>query len=179
MSALSDLLNEARGDLSVRAVGRKVAEYGVGESTIIPYFNGKHGTPSVPVLEALTKVLPVSIGQLYTAVGLPAGEGKPYEPPAEATMLTRRQRLAIDELIRSFVDTRGATHAEPSATADHPPAEAAGAQGAEKQKTVTPIRRRGRDFSADPIIDADAAAYDPDEPADKERRGDRQGEGPQ
>ena len=46
MSALSDLLNEARGDLSVREVGRRVAKHGVGESPVIPYFNGKHGTPS-------------------------------------------------------------------------------------------------------------------------------------
>lgn len=122
MSALSDLLNEARGDLSVREVGRRVAKHGIGESTIIPYFNGRHGTPSVQVLNALAKVLPVGLGQLYTAVGLSAGENEPYEPPIEATMLTRRQRLALDELIRSFVDTRGATHADQPPTPATPPA---------------------------------------------------------
>lgn len=110
MSELSDLLNEARGDQSVRAVGRAVASHGVGESTIIPYFNGKHGKPSVQVLEALTKVLPVSIEELYAAAGRPAGESSPYEPPIEANLLNRRQRLALDELIRSFVATKETAH---------------------------------------------------------------------
>lgn len=112
VSALSDRLNAARGERSIRSIGRAATKVnGTGESTVIPYFNGKHGTPSIPVLDALAEVLSVPISELREAAGLPAGERLPYEPPIEAALLSRRQRQAVDELIRSIVETQGATHA--------------------------------------------------------------------
>ncbi len=103
MTELSDLLNSARGERSVRAIGRAVAQVGVGESTVIPYFNGSHGVPSMPVLEALARVLPVSVAALRAAADFPAGELDPYVPPAESVLLSQRQRRRVDELIRDLV----------------------------------------------------------------------------
>lgn len=108
MSALSDRLTRARGDRGVREIGRSVAKkYDVGESTVIPYFSGKHGAPQDRVLVALANELSLDIEELRTLAGLPAGERDPYVPPPVANLLSRRQRDAIDELIRSFVDTEG------------------------------------------------------------------------
>lgn len=108
MSALSDLLTQAKGDRTVRDVGRSVAKkYDVGESTVIPYFSGKHGVPQDRVLVALAHELGLDIGDLREAAGLPRGEREPYTPPSEANLLSKRQRDAIDELIRSFVETTG------------------------------------------------------------------------
>lgn len=133
MSTLSTILNAARGDLSVREVGRRAE--GIGESTVIPYFNGNHGTPSVAVLTALADVLDIPLSQLREAAGLPAGERQPYEPPAEADLLGRRARLALDELIRSFVaEIQETRHVEHLHTADRPSTEESRAPRAEDEK---------------------------------------------
>jgi len=58
---------------------------------------------------------------LREASGLPHGSG-PYTPPAEAARLSRRQRLAVDELIRSIV-----TAQEVGNEAQEPRSEAGGA----------------------------------------------------
>lgn len=103
MTALSDLLQKHKGDRSVREIGRACAQYGVGESTIIPYFSGKHGAnPPEEVLHALSKAVPLDIRLLREAAGVPRGEDDPYTPPAEANRMSFRQRRALDELIRSF-----------------------------------------------------------------------------
>lgn len=106
MSALSDLLTQAKGDRTVRDVGRSVAKkYDVGESTVIPYFSGKHGNPKDRVLVALAHELDLDVRDLRTAAGLPRGEREPYSPPESANLLSTRQRRAIDELINSFIET--------------------------------------------------------------------------
>ncbi|AZG43485.1 hypothetical protein [Gordonia insulae] len=106
MSPLSDLLTQARGDRSVRDVGRAVAKkYGVGESTVIPYFSGNHRTPQDRVLVALAKELSLNIGELRQVAGLPRGEREPYVPPTDANLLTERQRRLVDEVIRTLVDS--------------------------------------------------------------------------
>lgn len=137
MSALSELLNRAFAVKYPKASNRKIAdEAGVSRGTIDNYRRGTHpAVPSDEVLTAFHKLLDIPMGELRAAAGLPVGEDLPYVPPREANMLSDRQRRAVDELIRSIVETRRTGHADPPDTADHPPAEAAGAQGAEKQKT--------------------------------------------
>ncbi|WFN91514.1 helix-turn-helix domain-containing protein [Gordonia sihwensis] len=197
MSALSDRLNEARGDRSVREIGRAANKVnGTGESTVIPYFNGKHGTPSLPVLTALADVLDVPLSELRTAAGLPAGERLPYKPPAEADLLSRSQRTALDALIKSIVETRGADHdadTKPASDADRPPASGTPRETHQgKKNNVMDLKpddssrrtRRGRDFTADPIVELPHASDDrgPEDEgeAERERRlQDQQGEEPQ
>jgi hypothetical protein len=41
---------------------------------------------------------------LRRAAGLPADETAPYTPPPESSRLTRRQRRAVDEIIRAMLD---------------------------------------------------------------------------
>lgn len=75
MSALSDLLKQHQGNRTVREIGRACTKYGIGESTVIPYFNGKHGTnPPEDVLYALSQVMPLDIGELRESAGVPRGE---------------------------------------------------------------------------------------------------------
>lgn len=107
MSALSDLLNSYKGDRSVRAIGRACVKYGVGVSTVTPYFNGSHGlNPPEEVLYALSMVMPLDIGRLRAAANVPRGEEEPYVAPLEANRLNYTQRKALDELIRSFTGTQ-------------------------------------------------------------------------
>ena len=41
--------------------------------------------------------------KLRAAAALPAEETEPYRPPAEASRLNRRQRRAVDEVIRAML----------------------------------------------------------------------------
>ncbi len=193
MSALSELLNRAFAERYPDTSNRKIAdEAGVSRGTIDNYRRGTHpAVPSDEVLSAFHKLLKIPMSELREAAGLPVGEDVPYVPPREANMLSDRQRRALDELIRSFVDTRGASHADQPTPAS-PPATQSGTprEEDEDEKTraggkpadlnpedqasnVEPLRprhRRGRNFDDNPIIEADAAAYDPGEPTEEERR---------
>ena len=102
MSVLSDLLKQHQGDRGVRAIGRACEAHGVAESTVAPYFSGRHGAPSEKVLYALAQVMPLPLTQLREAAGVPRGETEPYVAPDEANRMNQRQRDAIDDLIRAF-----------------------------------------------------------------------------
>lgn len=168
MSALSDRLNEARGDRSVREIGRAAKKVnGTGESTVIPYFNGKHGTPSLPVLAALADVLDVPLSELRIAAGLPAGERLPYKPPAEADLLSRSQRTALDALIKSIVESRGADHdtTQPAHdTADRSPAAGASGETREGEKTARVVH-----IKRDSLNDTESSPETEPEPLPEER----------
>ena len=51
-------------------------------------------------------MLDVPLKRLRTAAGLPDELTTPYTPPAEASRLSRRQRLAVDEIIRAMLEPR-------------------------------------------------------------------------
>lgn len=70
------------------------------------YKNGEHPrNPSESTLAQFAELLDASTRELREAAALSPGEDNmgQYVPPAESARLTRRQRLALDELIRSFV----------------------------------------------------------------------------
>jgi transcriptional regulator with XRE-family HTH domain len=165
VSALSDLLNrhiaERHGDTS----NRRLAEMaGVSRGTIDNYRKGDH--PAVPgedVLSAFHDLTGLSMQELRTAAGLPPGENEPYEPPAEANLLTRPQRNALDQLIRTIVDARDRHDSDSSDTATAEATRTSSEAGEGEKTKVTPLRRRGRDFGADPIIEQDEAAYTGDD----------------
>lgn len=107
MSGLSDLLVAAnRGGLSARAVARKAQERGhtINHDTAARYLRGDHGTPDEATLIAFADVLDVSMRKLRAAANLPAESIDPYIPPPEASRLTRRQRRAVDEVIRAMLE---------------------------------------------------------------------------
>jgi transcriptional regulator with XRE-family HTH domain len=108
MSAISDVLQAAnRRKLSARAVARAAQErgYTLNHDTAARYLRGDHGRPDEATLVALAEVLDVSLARLRTAAGLPSELTTPYVPPPEAARLNRRQRLAVDEIIRAMLQT--------------------------------------------------------------------------
>lgn len=109
MSALSQLLGAHNdGRLSARAIAREARErgYTLNHDTAARYLRGDHGKPDEATLVALAEVLEIPLAKLRAAAGLPSESTEPYVPPAEASRLSRRQRLAVDEIIRAMLDTR-------------------------------------------------------------------------
>jgi transcriptional regulator with XRE-family HTH domain len=107
VSGLSDVLVAAnRTGLSARAVARKAQERGhtINHDTAARYLRGDHGTPDEATLIAFADVLDVPLRKLRAAANLPAESIDPYVPPPEASRLTRRQRRAVDEIIRAMLE---------------------------------------------------------------------------
>ena len=108
MTGLSTLLRTAADEraLSARGVSRRAQELGftLNHDTAARYLRGDHGRPDEPTLRALAAVLDISLTDLRAAADLPRGQSEPYRPPAEANRLTRRQRNAVDEMIRAMLD---------------------------------------------------------------------------
>src|SRR5258706_11061804 len=107
MHAGSDLLTALRrGGLSACTVGRhgQALGYTLNHDTAARYLRGDHGRPDEVTLVALSQVLGISMTRLRTASSLPADSTEPYTPPAEASRLTRRQRRAVDEMIRAMIE---------------------------------------------------------------------------
>ncbi|NIB22902.1 hypothetical protein HBA56_04415 [Pseudoteredinibacter isoporae] len=106
MTALSELLHEANvQSWSSREIARRAEKNGhkLSYASAAVYLGGRHGVPSEQVLAAFSDVLNIPIDKLRAAAGVPTGDGEPWAPPVEANRLDRRQRLALEELIRSMV----------------------------------------------------------------------------
>ncbi len=110
MSALSDLLTSANPAMSARSLARAARERGhtLNHDTAARYLRGDHGAPDESTLMAFADVLDLPLARLRAAADLPHETTEPYVPPAEASRLTRRQRRAVDEIIRSMLDPAGA-----------------------------------------------------------------------
>lgn len=120
MSALSDLLRAANtSGGSARSIARSARELGfsLNHDTAARYLRGDHGRPDEQTLVALGAVLDVPISQLRRAASLPSEQTEPYQPPAEASRLSRRQRRAVDEIIRAMLDPTTETPAAPESDA--------------------------------------------------------------
>lgn len=104
MSALSDALNEANTNKwSSRDIARR-SEDRINHATVAKYLNGNHGSPTESVLVVFSEVFGLPLTRLRELAGLPAGERTAYQPPPEASRLDRRQRKAVDELIRLLAE---------------------------------------------------------------------------
>ncbi len=106
MSRLSDLLIAANAEkLSGRAIAARAqaAGHNLNHDTVARYLRGAHGLPDESTLLAFAEVLPITLSELRAAAELPSEVVEPYRPPPESSRLTRRQRRAIDELIRTMV----------------------------------------------------------------------------
>src|SRR6478752_2282719 len=121
---LADLLElaERRQDVTGgRALARRAGELGheVSHTTLNKILAGRvENRQSVATLDAIAALAGVSRARAHGAAGRPA-PGKPFadELPAEADLLTRRQRDVVLGVVRVLLET-----AEPSA--DAPPLKA-------------------------------------------------------
>lgn len=107
MSALSELLTARNtSGMSARALSRRAQELGhtLNHDTAARYVRGDHGVPDEATLIALSEVLRIPLRELRVAADLPSETTAPYVPPAEASRLTRRQRRAVDEIIRAMIE---------------------------------------------------------------------------
>ena len=107
MTKLSEVLREANASaLSARGVARVAKErgYSLNHDTAARYLRGDHGRPDEATLVAFADVLNVDLAVLRIAADLPAELTSPYTPPPESSRLNRRQRLAVDEIIRAMLD---------------------------------------------------------------------------
>jgi transcriptional regulator with XRE-family HTH domain len=106
VTALSELLKASNTtSLSARTIARNARELGfsLNHDTAARYLRGSHGRPDEATLQALSKVLKVPMTKLRAAAALPSDETEPYQPPAESSRLNRRQRRAVDEVIRAMI----------------------------------------------------------------------------
>src|SRR4051812_23446592 len=134
MTALSDLLVARNtSGYSARAVARRAQQLGhtLNHDTAARYLRGDHGLPDEATLIALAAVLRVPLRELREAANLPSEATTPYVPPPEASRLSRRQRRAVDEVIRAML--------EPSKAAARPTDLAARRRPAQRQAA-----RRGK-----------------------------------
>jgi len=107
MTRLSEVLRESnQAGLSARGVARLARDrgYSLNHDTAARYLRGDHGRPDEATLVAFADVLSVDLAVLRVAADLPAELTAPYVPPPEASRLNRRQRLAVDEIIRAMLD---------------------------------------------------------------------------
>jgi hypothetical protein len=107
MSELSDLINAALArkgwdGMSVRELAA-ASDGALSKDNVAIYRRGAHGVPDERTLRAWSEITGLSVGELRAAAGVPAGEGEPWVPPVESARLSRRQRVALEELIRAFV----------------------------------------------------------------------------
>jgi transcriptional regulator with XRE-family HTH domain len=112
MSALSELLQaENPKPLSARAISLAARDLGftLNHDTAARYLRGEHGKPDEATLRAFSSVLGISLAKLRRAASLPADVTEPYRPPSEADRLSRRQRRAVDEVIRAMLQAPATT----------------------------------------------------------------------
>jgi transcriptional regulator with XRE-family HTH domain len=106
MSDLSELLRAANSkNLSGRSIALAAQDLGfsLNHDTAARYLRGDHGRPAEATLRALSSVLDVPLAELRSAAALPTEVTEPYRPPMEASQLNRRQRRAVDEVIRAML----------------------------------------------------------------------------
>lgn len=148
MTALSELLQASNTtNLSARTIARTAREFGfsLNHDTAARYLRGNHGTPDESTLQALSKVLKIPMTKLRTAAALPNEVTEPYRPPAEANRLNRRQRRAVDEVIRAMLQTTTGTTGSEVTELDGKRAKKATSKTAPKAapKAVPKAARRG------------------------------------
>ena len=85
---------------ATEAPARRKGVTPVTSASAATYVNGSHGKPSERTLKLLAAALDLPLWRLREAAGAPPGEAEPYTPPPEAARMNRRQRRAVDEIIR-------------------------------------------------------------------------------
>lgn len=111
MTALSELLNEAKADRSVddlilsaeKRLGREINP--TFRSTIYRALDGSHAKrPREETLQLFADVFELDVREVRTAASRPAGELGPWVPVAEAAQLSQPVRNALDQLIKAIAE---------------------------------------------------------------------------
>jgi hypothetical protein len=109
MTALSELITAANRDgLNHRQIAAQANAAGVrvGTDAVWKVMSGRHGAVKDGTLRAFATVLSIDFADLRAAADLPTADLGPYQPPEDALRLGRREREAIDELIRLLAAPR-------------------------------------------------------------------------
>ena len=112
MSELSKLLQQAdrRNPMTTRERAKRI-DGRIHFATLAKYQAGTHpARPDETTLRALADAYDVPYAKIQRAAGVPVGAG-PYQPPAEAARLTRREQEAITELIKAIAAGKGESDA--------------------------------------------------------------------
>ena len=101
---------------------RLAQDVGVPQSTISAIVSGKSKRPKPANIEKIASALGVDVRVVSEWVGQKRTEATPYRPPAEADLLTERQRRAVDEIIRAIVAERASSNDnQPTTPVPDPP----------------------------------------------------------
>lgn len=131
MTALSDLLNDAKGDRNIDLLIEAAEERGhmIDRGTVYRALAGEHAKrPREQTLTALSEVFGLDVRKVREAADRPAGELGPWDPTPESAQLDRDQRAALDRLIKTIVQggqahgNAAATNEDASVTRIHPKA---------------------------------------------------------
>lgn len=87
---------------------------GVSTTTVMNMMHGESDTEHATVA-AVAEALRVDVRTVAREVGQARSEQRPYTPPFEANLLSRRQQRAVSELIRAIAEERG-SHGRNAAT---------------------------------------------------------------
>lgn len=104
VSELSELLRAS--GVTARQAAKRAEDLGIElpYGTIAAYWTPRHPQhPSEETLEGLAAVTNLSLRRLRRVAGMAEGEAQPWTPPPEANRLTRKQRDALEQLIKVIV----------------------------------------------------------------------------
>lgn len=123
VTALSDLLNDAKGDASIdrlieAAEKRTGAEINrTARAGIYKALSGQHAkNPREETLTVWAEVFQLDVRDLRQAAAKPRGELGPWQPVAESARLDQDQRTALDLLIKAIVRGGGQDVSRPAAS---------------------------------------------------------------
>lgn len=153
VTELSDRLAEAKGNDSIDAIAERAAASGhkIDRATVGRYVAGDGAkNPPDKVLRALAAGLGLDVRELRTLAGKPSGELGPWTPPDEAARLSRDQRKALDQLIKSIVGKDVRQDAAPTIQAGGRPAKSA-SDGHIGKDELDELRRRQEEADAESV----------------------------
>lgn len=91
---------------------------------VIDIVTGKTQDPADEIVRALASALALPVEEVARWVGRPLEVGTPYSPPNGSDRLSRKQREALDHIIRVMIDREDVTaHAAPTNQAGVRPAD--------------------------------------------------------
>jgi len=105
VGALSDRLwaRKAELNLSIKTLAKQ-SRVPIHRATIYKYLNDEGAKePPEHTVRGLAAAFELSEKEIRDLLGMPSGDGGPWQPPEESARLSRDQREALDRLIKTIV----------------------------------------------------------------------------